>query len=306
MKSVHLRGLGFVGLLTIFVLLLAACIQPPAPAGAPAPAEATATPAPAEAAAPAAEASAGDAEAGAYLASVIGCGCHMNQDLGGMAGGRAFEGDFGVVYAANVTSDPETGIADRSDEALVSMLRTGTADGYVLHPVMPYMRLSVLSDADAQNIVAFLRSLPPIKNAVPERELKEEPQPFTPASAPAAESPTEPAARGEYLVSLTNCGGCHTPRGENGAPAADKLLAGGKLQNDVVAPNLTPAGSTADWTEQDLATYLRTGKTPSGEDAQDPMAGQIKNRFSKFTEEDALAIAAYLKSLPAVENDPAQ
>lgn len=302
MKSVHVRGLGFVALLTLFILVLAACIQPVAPPGSAAAAEPTAT-APAEAAAPAA----GDPEAGGYIASVIGCGCHFNQDLGGMAGGRAFEGDFGVVYAANVTSDPETGIGNWTTEQLVTVLQTGLRpDGTTLHGTMPYRNLSNLSVKEATDIAAFLLSLPPIVNAVPERELKEEPAAYTPANPPPAESPSEPAARGGYLATLTRCGGCHTPRNEDGSPKADMLLAGGKLQNDVVAPNLTPAGSTADWSEADLANYLRTGKRPDGTDAQDPMMAQITNRFSKLSEEDALAIAAFLKSLPAVENDPSQ
>lgn len=301
------QALWLMGLLPLFVLVLAACIQPTPPPGSAAEAMQSAP-----AAAPAAAAPAGNAEAGAYLTSVIGCGCHMNQDLKAMAGGRPFEGPFGKVYAPNLTSDEETGIAHDSDETLISLLRTGTEeeDGkvYTLHPIMPYMRLSILSDQDAQDIVAYLRSLPPVKNAVPERELKEDPKPFTPASAPPATSPTEPVARGEYLVKLTNCGGCHTPKNEDGSAKADMLLAGAKLQNDVVASNLTPAegNEISEWSDQDIANLLLTGKEPNGEEIADPMLGQIKNRFSHFTQEDALAIAAYLKSLPPVANDPSK
>ncbi len=58
-------------------------------------------------------------------------------------------------------------------------------------------------------------------------------------------------------------------------------------------------------TDQELATFLRTGKYEDGSEAKDPMASQIKNRFSHLTEADALAIAAYLKSLPPIVNDPA-
>lgn len=303
------RTLGWaIGLLPLFVLVLAACIQPTPPAGSAAEAMQNAAP---SAAAPVAMQ--GDAANGAYLVSVIGCGCHSNKDLKALAGGNKFEGPFGVVYAPNLTPDMETGVGEDSAETLAGLLQTGqekaeNGETYVLSPIMPYKTFSALSDKDALDIATYLLSLPPVKNVVPERELKEEPQPFTPANPSPAEAPTDPAARGAYLTTVQRCDGCHTPKNEDGSPKADMMLAGAKMQNDVVASNLTSAegNEITEWSAQDIATLLRTGKEPNGQDIEDPMLGQIKSRFSKLTEEDALAIGTYLKSLPPIVNDPSK
>lgn len=287
------------GLLVVVALVISACmpIQPMAEESAAAPT------------AVAEEAAiVGDAANGQYIATLTGgCGCHFNSDLGGLAGGREFSGTFGIVNAANLTSDEATGIAQDSDEVLVSLLRTGQeVDGdevNVLSPIMPYKTFSILSDQDAYDIVAWMRTLPPLENAVPDRALTAEPEAWTPAAAPAATSPTEPVARGEYLVKLVNCGGCHTPKDDKGAPKADMLLAGSPLR-DEFASNLTPDEETGlgKWTEEQIATLLRTGALPDGTQLEGAMAQQIERRFSKLSEGDAAAIAAYLKSIPAVQN----
>jgi mono/diheme cytochrome c family protein len=331
-----LKWVLWVAALVVLVLVIAACapVQPgaaPAPAAAEAttapaeattaPAEAVATEAPAEAAAEATEppaeapaevAMAGDAANGQYIATVTGgCGCHFNADLGGLAGGRKFEGPFGVVYAKNLTPDEETGIAGDSDQILVDILRTGVEDPgdgspvEIFHPIMPYKTFSVLSDKDAFDIVAYLRSLEPINNPVPERELTEEPAPWTPATTPPAESPTEPVARGEYLVTLANCGSCHTPKNADGSPMPDMFLAGGPVGEEFSA-NITPDEATGlgAWSAEDIAKYLLTGTEPDGKQAEGAMAQQIERRFSKLTKGDAAAIGDYLKTIPAVSNDP--
>lgn len=275
--------------------------------------EAAATEEPAEEAA-AAGTTAGDPVNGQYIATVTGgCGCHFNSDLSAMAGGREFKGPFGVVYAANITSDPETGIASRSDETLIQILRTGQAvmdngDTYVVHPIMPYKTFSIMSDQDAQDVVAYLRTLEPVANAVPARELTEEPQAWTPATTPPAEAPTDPVERGGYLVTLANCANCHTPKTAEGGPNAELMLAGATMPGDSgeVAANITPDEATGigKWTEDEIATFMLTGARPNGKELKGAMAQQIERRFSKLTEEDAKAIGAYLKSLPAVSNDP--
>jgi mono/diheme cytochrome c family protein len=292
-----------VGLLPVFILVLAACIQPTPPPGSAAEAMQKEA-APAAAAAPAAQ---GDAKAGAYLVSVIGCGCHGNKDLKGMAGGNKFEGPFGTVYAANITSDPDTGIGKWTAEQLVTVLRTGARpDGRQLHPIMPYMAFSALSDKDALDIAAYLLSTDPLKNAVEAPELKDAPKPFTAANPAPAEAPTEPAARGGYILALQRCaGGCHTPKNEDGSAKEGMTFAGNKTK-DFVAPNITPGGYVGKQSVEEIANVLLTGKYADGSDVKDPMAGVIKGRLSHLTQEDAVAIATYLKSLPAVDNDPSK
>ena len=92
-------------------------------------------------------ASIGDPARGGYIfAATTGCGCHFNKDLNAPAGGMKFEGPFGVIYAPNITSDPETGIGNWTDAQIVDALRLGKRpDGSQLHPIMPYVTEEVWS-----------------------------------------------------------------------------------------------------------------------------------------------------------------
>ncbi|MBI3959159.1 MAG: c-type cytochrome [Chloroflexi bacterium] len=251
----------------------------------------------------------GDPDAGSYIATLTGgCGCHFNRDLGGMAGGNKFEGPFGVVYARNITPDMETGIGGLSENDLVSLLRTGAGPGgWQLFPVMPYRAFSVLSDKEALDVAAYLHSLDAISNAVPDRELTSDPAPFTPDVAPPAEAPTDPVARGAELVTIARCGACHTPNNEDGSPNMDLMLAGATVR-DSTSANITPDEETGigAWTVEEIAALMRTGTRPDGSQVEDAMAQQIERRFNTLTEPDALAIAAYLKSIPPVSHNPFQ
>ena len=250
----------------------------------------------------------GDPEIGAYLFNVArGCGCHFNRDADAYSGGNKFELPDGVVYSANITSDPTTGIGGLSETEIVTLIQTGAGPGgYQLHPVMPYHDFSALSNQDALHLAAYLLTLDPVKNAVPPRELTTDPAPFTPDPAPAAMSPTEPVARGEMLVNLARCGQCHTPKNEDGSPNLEMKLAGSRINADEVAYNITPDDATGIGTlsAEEIATFLRTGELADGSKVAGTMATQIERYFSKLTEDDAMAIATYLKSLPPIENDP--
>ncbi len=248
----------------------------------------------------------GDPANGAYIATLTGgCGCHMNRDLAALAGGNEFEVPTGIVYASNITPDPETGIGNWSEAEIAHALQTGATPDEQLYPVMPYMAFSALSDQEALDVAAYLLSLEPVVNAVSERDLSEEPAAFAAAQASPATAPTEPVARGEELVMITQCGSCHTPKNEDGSANADMFLAGAPLRDEIAA-NITPDEETGigSWTEAEIGTFLRTGTKPSGDQVEGAMAQQIERRFSTLTEADALAIGTYLKSLPAISNDP--
>ncbi len=274
-----------------------------------APAEETAeaTAAPAEEGAAGGVAMIGDPQRGGYIfAATTGCGCHFNRDLNAPAGGMKFEGPFGVVYASNITSDPETGIGSWTDQEIVDALRLGKAHGGTqLFPIMPYMAWSAMSDQDAYDLVAALRTLPPVKNAVPKTELKNPVPPFTPAKAPPAVAPTTGVERGEYLVALGQCNNCHTPKTEAGAPDTTRLLAGAVMGEDI-APNLTPdesAGLGA-FSDDEIVHFLMTGEYDDGSTVKGPMKRIVENGTSKLTEDDVRAIVAYLRSIPAVAEKP--
>jgi cytochrome c553 len=84
------------------------------------------------------------------------------------AGSTAFRGPWGISYAANLTPDPETGIAKEYTEALfVQALRTGkTPDGGSILPPMPWQNYAKMTDDDLKALWAYLQSLKPVKNKV--------------------------------------------------------------------------------------------------------------------------------------------
>ena len=114
---------------------------------------------------------------GRYLVTISGCSdCHtpgallgspdMKRYLGGSDVGFAIPG-AGVFVGENLTPDKETGLGSWTDAQIIAAIRIGkTPDGRALSPVMPYPALSHLTDIDAQAIVAFLKSIPPVTNKV--------------------------------------------------------------------------------------------------------------------------------------------
>ena len=121
------------------------------------------------------------------------------------------------IAARNITPDPETGIGDWTDDEIARAIREGVRkDGSALFPIMPYMDFAHMDDEDLESIVVYLRTIPPVKNTVPARQLpgplefivKTIPKPIT---TPVPSHPAStPAERGKYLVTLAGCAGCHT------------------------------------------------------------------------------------------------
>lgn len=117
----------------------------------------------------------------------------------------------------------------------------------------------------------------------------------------------DPVKRGEYLVTLMACADCHTPGALIGKPDATRNLGGsdvGFFVPDVgtfYGPNLTPDKDTGlgNWSEADIVKALRTGTRPDGRGLAPMMPWMA---YAKLTDEDAAAIAAYLKTVPAVSN----
>jgi mono/diheme cytochrome c family protein len=81
----------------------------------------------------------------------------------------AFAGPWGVSYAANLTPDKETGLGNWTEEMFISALRKGRHAGVErqILPPMPWPAYAQMSDQDLKAIFAYLRSVKPIKNAVP-------------------------------------------------------------------------------------------------------------------------------------------
>ena len=155
----------------------------------------------------------GNPIAGKYLVSVIPCtDCHtpgtfygapkMDKFLSGSDLG--WVGPWGVAHAANLTPDKETGIGNWTETQIVTAIRTGVRpDGRQLAAIMPWEVLAHLSDKDAYDIAAYLKSLPAVRHVVPKLQgPKEKPVgafitfPPPPAwDAPAGPPPGAPARK---------------------------------------------------------------------------------------------------------------
>jgi mono/diheme cytochrome c family protein len=92
---------------------------------------------------------------------------------GGMVGGvtnTAFAGPWGVNFSANLTPDKETGLGDWTVEQFIATIRTQRhqGKGRPVLPPMPAQMFANLNDEDLSSIFAYLQSLPPVKNRVPQ------------------------------------------------------------------------------------------------------------------------------------------
>lgn len=127
------------------------------------------------------------------------------------------------------------------------------------------------------------------------------------ASPPLARAQNAQVERGKYLVTFGGCNDCHTPGYLLGKPDATRYLGGSEVGFEMpglgvfYGPNLTPDPDTGlgAWSTEQIVTAITTGQRPDGRILVPVMPWQA---FAKLTAEDARAIAAYLKSLPPIEN----
>jgi len=122
-----------------------------------------------------------------------------------------------------------------------------------------------------------------------------------------AKAASSQVQRGKYLVSIIPCTDCHTPGTFLGKPDMKRYLGGSEVGFEIpglgvfYGPNLTPDKETGlgNWTKEQIATAITTGKRPDGRILAPPMPVAS---FKFLTKSDALAIAAYLKTLPPIKN----
>ena len=260
---------------------------------------------------------------GQYIFAMAGgCACHTVPKGTLNAGGRAFPIPLGTVYSTNITADKETGLGDWTDQQIQDAMTKGIRrDGSRILPVMPYEKYSGMARDDLQALIAYLRTLKPVKKATPELKTW---APFmralgTPvylkafgrfSNAP-AEAPKGGVERGRYLVEhVALCGDCHTPRNWIGVPNQSLYLAGGGEKIGPLGqavPNITPDKETGmgEWKREDIVELLLSGTKPDLDNVQGLMYEVIEGApygYKDMKKEDALAIADYLKSVPAIKN----
>ncbi|MGH9409071.1 MAG: hypothetical protein ACRD1V_06420 [Vicinamibacterales bacterium] len=241
--------------------------------------------------------------------------CHSDRDwskpgappMAGREGaGHVFENAPWLV-APNITPDRETGAGTWTDDMFARAIREGFGhDGRVLHPQMWYDAFRHLSDEDLASVIVYLRSLPPVRHALPATKLPAghpplmDPVPLTGPVAPSDQSTA--IARGRYLVRIADCMGCHTAFE---APLVPGLFAGG---NPIMSPgrpvrfsaNLTraPSGIGSCYTPELFRDVLRTGHLKGR--AIDPAMPWIV--FGRMTDRDLDDVFAYLQSRRPVDH----
>lgn len=264
-----------------------------------------------------------DLENGRTMFWVGGCAsCHAAPGAEGeerlkLTGGVEFNTPFGVFRAPNLSPDARAGIGAWSTIDFVNaMVRGLSPDGRHYYPAFPYTNYSSMSYEDLIDLKAFLDTLPEVAGTVEDHDLA---FPFKirrglglwklryldgkrvePGSATSS-----PVDRGRYLVEGPgHCGACHTPRDRLGGVLPGRHLAGAHLfdanEEDGKAPNLTPhKDGLGEWSERDIAYSLETGFTPDFDTFGGSMV-EVQSNLAAIPAEERAAIAAYLKSIPAL------
>lgn len=271
---------------------------------------------------------------GAYLVEhVAHClGCHSDAlaDRYGLPvkpgtagqGGFPFGREFavpGVVCAQNITPDPEHGLGSWTDGEVLRALREGVdRKGGALFPMMGYKAYSQFSDEDAKSIVAYIRTLKPVKHSVPPKKLdfpvnlfiKLVPKPLDgPVTAP--DPKTDRLGYGRYLAIVGGCRECHTPHDSKGKLLPGRDYSGGWEMKGPwgrnVTANLTPHAD-AYLGKATKAEFIGRFKSFESLRIDPPVAPKGRNTvmpwvpMSGMTEDDLGMLYDFLKTLPAVEN----
>src|SRR5581483_11372202 len=176
---------------------------------------------------------------GDYLVNtILTCGnCHSPKGPQGDIPGKHFSGGLSwdeppfKVTAPNITQDKETGIGSWTDAQIKTLLRTGIKrDGVHIAMIMPTGFYHIMTDGDLNAVVAYLRTIKPIKNKVPDPIYK---MPQLEHVIPGGEKPYTEAMmkdkvkKGFYLVTIGHCMECHTPMERGQRLWTTKLGAGG-------------------------------------------------------------------------------
>jgi mono/diheme cytochrome c family protein len=209
------------------------------------------------------------------------------------------------LVCPNITPDRETGAGVWSDAQLARAIREGVGhDGRILHKMMPYWNFRNLTDEDLASVVVYLRSIPAVHHSLPKRNLLVAPTidwrpEVQPAPVPPHASP--PARRGEYLVHIGNCTGCHTTADPQNHVVPGMLFAGGRVfvrpWGTVASANITRDPSGIGY--YDEAQFIRTIRT--GHVGARPLNRTMPFPvFRNLADDDLKAIFAYLRTLPPV------
>jgi mono/diheme cytochrome c family protein len=231
-------------------------------------------------------------------------GCH-GEDL---SGGPFFEAPFGYIDAKNLTSGKGGIATEFTDEDWIRALRHGVTPENRTVLVMPATDFRYYSDSDLADIIAYVKSIPPVDKETREPHMNligkalvgagvlsrgvlvandiEESGPIPGVYPDAGVTPEY----GEYIINASGCRTCH-----------GDTLSGGKSPDPsaINAPNLTPGGELIAWTEADFIKAIRTGVALSGHEL-DPKQMPWEH-YKNFSDDELKAVWSYLQSLPKLE-----
>ena len=253
---------------------------------------------------------------GDYLVNgILTCGnCHTPKGPQGDVMDKAYSGGLSwdeppfKVTAPNITQDKETGIGSYSDAELKQVLRKGIKrNGVPVAMIMPSGFYEIMTERDLDAVVAYLRTIKPVKNSVPDPVYK---VPQGHPVPPGGDKPfTEPmlsdkVKKGFYLVTIAHCMECHTPMGPRGREFASKLGAGGfefpgpwgiSVSRNITSSKTKGIGA---WTDDEIRRAITAGVSRDGGKLKPPMGYHY---YATVTPDDLNAIVAYLRTVPAVE-----
>lgn len=251
---------------------------------------------------------------GRYLALAGNCaGCHTARGGAPYAGGRAVETPFGNIYASNITPDTQTGLGNWTADDFWRALHLGKSkNGKLLYPAFPYPNYTRITRTDSDALFAYLRTLAPVSQANREHDLRFPYNNrwllvgwrtlyFSPGVYKADTQHDAQWNRGAYLVQGPgHCNACHTGRDVLGGSNLKADLAGGMIPMlNWYAPSLTSdlEAGLGNWEIGHIVELMKTGTGQRGA-VYGPMAEVVYKSLQHLSDDDAKAIAVYLKSLP--------
>jgi mono/diheme cytochrome c family protein len=262
-------------------------------------------------------------ERGDYLVNtILACGnCHTPRDANGaivkdkaLSGGRVFSTPAFVVTTSNITPDVETGIGSWTDAEIKRALVEGVRpdhhrlSGVPLAAIMPANFYKALLPEDLDAIIAYLRSVKPVRNEVIDPVYK---APVHRDPYPDAENGfnksmlNEPVGRGAYLATIGHCMECHSSWSRGVSDFKGGLGRGGRSFGEAGLGGVTAANITSDhttgigeWTDQQIARAITQGVSRDGRVLKPPMAYSF---YAGLKESDLADIIAYLRTVPPLQ-----
>lgn len=255
-------------------------------------------------------------ERGSYLVNTIMtcANCHSPKGPPAAVAGKDFSGGLRFneppfdVTAPNITPDKETGLGEWTDAEIKTLLLTGkNRHGIQAAEVMPTAFYPILTPDDLNAIVAYLHTIPPVKNKVPDPIYKIAlPHHVFPGAEKAYSQAdlNDKLKKGRYLATIGHCMECHTPlkAGGGGADFEGSLGKGGRdfpgPWGVVKARNITSSKTAGlgDWSDAEIKTAITQGKRKDGTPLKGPMGFQY---YAKMTDADLDAVIAFLRTVPA-------